>query len=126
MHAHTHTLTHFFNIKINRLSTITHTHGVSHCCRRISSSVAGTTTTVTSLLSCSLDCACYPSLPLCLNGTNTYGLEIVNGVLETRSPRCSGMRSTVEFVRWYATHLKILTRAIVVTLRPISYWKFSF
>ena len=34
------------------------------------------------------------------DGANTRGLEVVSGVVETRSPRSSGSRGTVELGWW--------------------------
>jgi len=59
-----------------------------------------TTATVTCPLSCHPNCSSFSSLPLRLYSTNTRGLEIVDGILATRSPWCSGKWSTVKFIRF--------------------------
>ena len=53
------------------------------------------------LLSSAADGSCLSSLSLGLDGANTCGLEVVNGIIATRSPRSSGSRGTTERHWWY-------------------------
>jgi len=60
-------------------------------------------------------------LSLRLDGANTCGLEVVNGVTATKSPRSSGSRGAVELGRWYSTGLQVLLQSILVALVPTSW-----
>jgi len=53
-----------------------------------------------------------------MDGTNTGGLQVVNGVVATRSRRSSGSRGVVELGWWYFTGIQVLLQSVLVALVP--------
>jgi len=62
------------------------------------------------------------SLSLCLDGANTCGLKVINGVMAARSPRSSGSHGAVELGWWYSAGLQVLLQSVPVALVP-TYWQ---
>jgi len=55
-------------------------------------------------------------MSLRLDGANTCGLEVVNGVMAAR-----GSRGAVELGWWYSTGLQVLLQSVLVALVPTSW-----
>jgi len=83
--------------------------------------VAETIAMITCPLSSAPDGSCVTNMSLRLDGANTCGLEVVNGVMAARSPRSSGSRGAVQLGWWYSTGLQVLLQSVLVALVPTSW-----